>query len=237
MSPQACDSRSGCVLSCVRCREMRSGVRRGNLSVALHCFREVGATASQALALGSVPWRGPVFSNDAPCSTCSSASPSCLFFYPLVAFSSCRVVTLRALLKGLPVRRVARAPLPVCSPALPFLPLQTAGCCLLSSSAPSRSAAQLPPQEPCTLTAARTLRSTATALTPDSGVHYQKEKRFSQFEIGQDSHGCCYKLMTRPSGDPAIRVTVLPVLQPSSPPLYFCPHPNKNKTLEFIYMY
>lgn len=159
------------------------------------------------------------------------------FFYPLVAFSSCRVVTLRALLKGLPVRRVARAPLPVCSPALPFLPLQTAGCCLLSSSAPSRSAAQPPPQEPRTLTAARTPRSTATALTPDSGVHYQKEKRFSQFEIGQDSHGCCYKLMTRPSGDPAIRVTVLPVLQPSSPPLYFCPHPNKNKTLEFIYMY
>lgn len=104
VSPQACDSRSGCVLSCVRCREMRTGDRRGNLSVALHCFREVGATASQTLALGSVPWSGPVFSNDAPCSTCSSASPSCLFFYPLVAFSSCRVVTLRALLKGLPMR-------------------------------------------------------------------------------------------------------------------------------------
>lgn len=86
VSPQACDSRSGCVLSCVRCREMRSGVRRGNLSVALHCFREVGATASQALALGSVPWRGPVFSNDAPCSTCSSASPSCLFFLPPCCF-------------------------------------------------------------------------------------------------------------------------------------------------------
>lgn len=81
VSPQACDSRSGCVLSCVRCREMRTGDRRGNLSVALHCFREVGATASQTLALGSVPWSGPVFSNDAPCSTCSSASPSCLFFF------------------------------------------------------------------------------------------------------------------------------------------------------------
>lgn len=110
-------------------------------------------------------------------------------------------------------------PCPVRSPALPLTPLQTAGCGLHSTSALSRSIAQRPPQEPRTLTAACTLRNTATPLTPNSGVHCQKEKKFSQFEIGQNSRGCCYKLKTRPSGDPAIRVTGLPVLQPSSPPL------------------
>lgn len=158
------------------CRERRAGDCRGHLSVAFTAAGEWGPLPCRPGSRRR-PWARASVLERRPLLRLQLSVPLWPFFYPLAAFSSRRVVTLKALLKGLPMRRSGPHPPPrvLTRSALPspangwLLPP------LLLRSLPLHC-----PAAPAGATHAHRCPhtwNTATALTPDPGVHWQKEKK------------------------------------------------------------